>query len=122
MHEQTGEEYCRGVFNVFVERGELVGAGHRIRQRLTKVHRHQEHAVLNIFIAHTAQPMYVDEPGCRRLATVVLPMSDQHSQALTVEFTFGGTEVLIKGIETATGRAVVTTVEFQRSPAADLEY
>ena len=117
-HPETGQEFCRQVFNIFVQKGQLVEADYMVEQKLTKLLDGQTEATLKIFSSTEPNPMYVDEPGCTHVATVSLPMGHE-SKTLIVEFLFGGTEIRVRGVETRTGREVVTVINFAReAPAA----
>ncbi len=112
LHPHKREMYCNDIFDVFVQRGQIIKVNQQISHRLGKFNPSDDSAVMDILCSEST-PKYTDAPVCQNLASLTLPMAVS-SQSMTVRFLFGGTEIKVIAVDNDTGRQVDVSLSFQR--------
>ena len=110
-HEQkrlntiAGVDRCNGCFGKFISNGTEVQTGHKVEMGYTTTTPNCETTDLNVFVTEAAEPMYVDDDGCKSLGrlTITIPNPTVELRTIEVEYLFGATELQVTAKDKKTG-------------------
>jgi hypothetical protein len=101
-----------------VKAGQKVAPDHVVQHNFL-LNKGVTETTITIFATSNNSLEYTDEKGMVRVGKMVLrlpqPCTDQDRDTLTVSFTFGQTELLVKAWLIETGESVDAMVEFERT-------
>ena len=123
--DETGDEYCQGVFVPLVKQGESVPVGHEITCTSYPRSKNTTLSSARIYCIddqsdHPVQ--YIDSPGVEYIGKVVTtqsPCNHTDENAMTKIFTFGSTELYVRSIHKATGREFASSFGFASDPSLE---
>ncbi|XP_060077646.1 heat shock 70 kDa protein 12A-like [Ylistrum balloti] len=105
-----GVARCKDVFLVYVEKGQQLTPGHSESQVFRALKADEECLQCAVYISDQKSPTYVDEPGCRLLGILTVPLDQSGPGPAEVEETlvFGETELYVKAKDIKTGNKYQT--------------
>ena len=113
--ESTGKDYCRGIYNEFLPcGGKIQNTKTLIKRSYVPLEADETNMSINAYCA-PYNVRYTDDPGCRHLATIHIPMPDTRGgvdRKVQVEIEFDGPEIHIVCTDENTGVSIDESIEF----------
>jgi hypothetical protein len=112
-----GKDWCDGVFEPFVIKGQEVEEGQVIQKRKTTVMANQSYMTIDIFSTDKidfARTDYVDKPYMEQIGSLFIKMPNiqEARRAVIVKFKFGGTEIEVTAEDNSSGEKAETSIDF----------
>ena len=120
-HRETNEVYCVDVFDVFIEKGEIVKANEVFVSEIAAGSVHQTCATLSILSTHERGVRYVKDregkPTVTKIGELVIDTPNPknlpgHERKVEVSMSFSETEIQAKAKYLVTGEEVKTVCDF----------
>jgi len=121
-------EWCADIFDKFVLVDQSIGLGDIVIRKYTPARHNQAQCIISFYCSESDKPIYVTDPGVRKIGTLVLdmfydgyPPSDaQHNSTnqknqrreIQTRMVFGDTEIKVSALDVSTGKCVRATIDF----------
>ncbi|CAF0792093.1 unnamed protein product [Rotaria sp. Silwood1] len=121
-------EWCADIFDKFVLVDQSIGLGDIVIRKYTPARHNQAQCIISFYCSESDKPIYVTDPGVRKIGTLVLDMfyngyslSDYQSLLTTnknqrreiqTRMVFGDTEIKVSALDVTTGKCVRATIDF----------
>lgn len=103
-----GVEYCTGIFDKHLEKGDQLACGeaHDLRFYIP-ITKQQNVVIFRIYSSPESNPLYIDEHGCAVVGTleIQVPVGSK-DRMVYVRMSFGFTEIKVEAIESKTKKCV----------------
>ena len=113
--KSTGKDHCDDIYQEFLSRGGTIQNTKTLIKR-TYVPLEPDATNMNIYVYCAPHKVrYTDDPGCRHLATIHVPMPDTRggvNRKVQVEIEFDGPEIHIVCTDENTGVSIDESIEF----------
>lgn len=110
----NGKDRCKDVFFKYVQKGESIYPGFKKSQIFNTLGVAKDVLECAVFISEDPNPMFVDEPGCRQLGILKIPLNkgDKTSRGEMEEtMIFGETELRVRAEDLFTGNVQEVTFD-----------
>jgi hypothetical protein len=91
--EQRREYFIRDAFKTFVVRDQLVDTQERYRHVFAPASKDSDSIKFDVYASGSRHVDYVTDPGCLKLARIVVPVDKGSMRNVTMELSFGYTEI-----------------------------
>lgn len=118
----NGEERCRDVFLKIVTKGEPITPGLKRSQIFKPLEQDEKELECGVFVSNQKDPKYVDDPGCVKLGTLVIPLTKYERQTnaeIEESIIFGDTYIKVSAYNCRTNQEHGSTFDLL-SPNIDL--
>ncbi|CAF1160163.1 unnamed protein product [Rotaria sordida] len=121
-------EWCADIFDKFVLVDQSIGLGDIVIRKYTPARHNQAQCIISFYCSESDKPIYVTDPGVRKIGTLVLDMfyngyalTDHQSMLTTAKnqrreiqtrMVFGDTEIKVSALDVTTGKCVRATIDF----------
>jgi hypothetical protein len=113
--KSTGKTYCQDIYHEFLEcRGKIQNTATLIKRTYCPLEPDQTSMNINVYSA-LRKVRYHDDPGCRHLATIHVPMPNITgglNREVQIEIEFDGPEIHIVCTDKNTGKSIDESIEF----------
>ena len=111
------ENLDEGIFSPLVKVGQTMIVG-KAQEEISYYPMHEDQTAMSmdIYATKDANPQYVTDPGCYKIASCSVPMpvtKGGKERNVTVKTIFGGTEILIECTNNTTGEVTKLNVNYQ---------
>ncbi|CAF1456479.1 unnamed protein product [Rotaria sp. Silwood1] len=121
-------EWCADIFDKFVLVDQSIGLGDTVVRKYTPARHNQAQCIISFYCSESDKPMYVTDPGVRKIGTLVLDMfndgyistnhhnssiiSKERRREIQTRMVFGDTEIKVSALDITTGKCVRATIDF----------
>ena len=118
--ERYGRYHCGSIFSVFVKIGDEVNPAKPYIQSYYTVEPGQKTVTMDIYATDEKNPMYVTDPGCKRIGKMTIPVEplpagvkakDDHRK-VTVQMDFSGSEIFVSSVDDSGKHCEERTLDF----------
>ena len=113
--KSTGKDYCEDIYQEFLPcGGKIQNTKTLIKRSYVPIEPDYTNMSINVYCA-PCNVRYIDDPGCRHLATIHVPMPDTTggvNRTVQVEIEFDGPEIHIVCTDKNTGVSIDESIEF----------
>ena len=118
--ERYGRYNCDDIFSVFVKIGDEVNPAKPYTHSFNTVEPSQKTVTMDIYATDEKNPMYVTDPGCKRIGTMTIPVEplpagveakDDHRK-VTVQMDFSGSEIFVSSVDDSGKHCEERTLDF----------
>lgn len=106
--EVNGKYRCKDVFFKYVTKGQVLTLGYEKAQIFQALNPKEKKLECAIYISDSRDPVFVDDPGCRRLGVLTIPLPDLPDGAaieLEESMIFGETELRFQAKDIFSGKS-----------------
>ncbi|CAF1449302.1 unnamed protein product [Rotaria sordida] len=122
-------EWCADIFDKFVLVDQSIGLGDTVIRKYTPARHNQPQCIISFYCSESDKPLYVTDPGVRKIGTLVLDMfndgyiqtnhhnnssitSKDRRREIQTRMVFGDTEIKVSALDMTTGKCVRATIDF----------
>ena len=117
-------DWCVDVFDKFVGAGDPVFIGGSVMRPYAPADRNQSSSIIHVYCSDSSDVQFVSDDGVRRCGTLRLDLADlpptspgsvtssKRPRVIQTKMTFGGTEIKVSAVDTATGQCVRCAIDF----------
>ncbi|XP_063415149.1 heat shock 70 kDa protein 12B-like [Mytilus trossulus] len=113
-----GKARCKDSFSKHVEIEQAVHINEATEEKMYyPLHSKQTSMLISIYTSTDKKPRYTDDPSCAYLGELTVQMPDTRrgkDREVSVQLTFGGTEIEVKATNTGTGEETKAILNFLR--------
>ena len=118
--ERYGRYNCNDIFSVFVKIGDEVNPARPYKQSFNTLRPSTKDMTMDIYATDEENPMYVTDPGCKRIGTMTIPVEplpagveakDDHRE-VTVQMDFSGSEIFVSSVDDSGKHCEERTLDF----------
>ncbi|XP_053376596.1 heat shock 70 kDa protein 12A-like [Mercenaria mercenaria] len=114
--DKNGNLRCYNIFSIHARSGQSVKLNEEQPEQIYRpVSDDQTKIGFKIYSSSTAHPHFITEEGCSLIGEFTIPISDTSlgsNHAFGTSFIFGGTEIVVKVEDKATGEVTLESVNF----------
>ena len=116
FYNEDNVKFCRDLFNRLVTINEEIKINQTVIKECYRALKHDQLSMcIRIYESEKDEVTYCDEPGTRKLGTIIVPMPDTTGgtkREVEVTVHFGGTEIFVSGKDLTTGADVQAVYDF----------
>ncbi|XP_038070790.1 uncharacterized protein LOC119739788 [Patiria miniata] len=119
---KDGLEWCRDVFDTFVQSDQSVAVGDKVTRSYTPAKPNQKAIIINIYCTERDKVQFITDEGVQKCGTMHIDVSDAPSgddapspkkrRELQLTMQYGDTEIKVSALDVPTGRCVKANIDF----------